>query len=75
MFSAFVEFNEVPLPGIVFAVSLSCMTGCLIPQGIDVVLRLSRRIGVEKAFLSLPEVYIEEGDNGVKMGIKVVKIV
>jgi hypothetical protein len=51
------------------------MTDCLIPQGIDVVLRLSRRFGVEKAFLSLPQVYTEEGDYGVKMRIKVVKIV
>jgi len=51
------------------------MTDCLFPQGIDVVLRLSRRFGVEKAFLSLLQEYTRGGDNGVKMSIKVVKIV
>ncbi len=64
---------KLPLPGIVFAVSSSCMTDTLFPQSIDFVLRSFRRFGVEKAFLSLTRVYTKVGDNSVKMTMKVVK--
>jgi len=72
-FSGDVAINALPHPGVVFEVFSSCIPNSLLRQGIDFVLRPFRRFGFKKAFLSLSQEYIEEGDNGVKMNMNVVK--